>query len=99
MYAEKLKIAAGMTHEFPAIKVSKVHFTVPCHTCRAERPFCCQGETKPIIRHKWLSQFKAGVISVLLLSQVGDVGIDLPSANVVIEVDAQGVNSFCPTAC
>eukprot|EP00750_Incisomonas_marina_P019480 INCI3438.1.p1 GENE.INCI3438.1~~INCI3438.1.p1 ORF type:complete len:1025 (-),score=174.55 INCI3438.1:1391-4171(-) len=51
-----------------------------------------KGDTKPGIRHKWLSQFKAGTISVLLLSQVGDVGIDLPSANVVIEIDAQGQN-------
>ena len=100
VYAKGLKKQSGLTDDFPAIK----------------------GDTKPGIRHKWLSQFKvranwkqrrllcpldphfvfsrcamslqAGTISVLLLSQVGDVGIDLPSANVVIEIDAQGTNGL-----
>ena len=46
------------------------------------------GETMEWERQVVLEEFREGAIQTLLLSRVGDMAIDLPDANVVIQVSS-----------
>ena len=53
---------------------------------RLERPWI-DGDVKQNERMRWLQQFKSGgKFSTILISKVGDTSIDLPEANVIIQI-------------
>jgi DNA excision repair protein ERCC-3 len=61
-------------------------FALRMYAKKLERP-CIDGGVAQNERMRWLQQFKSGgKFSTILISKVGDTSIDLPEANVIIQI-------------
>ena len=66
-----------------------VKVLVKCSEILGDKCRCIRGETKQAERMKYLTEFREGKINTLIISRVGDTSIDLPDANVIIQISSQ----------
>ena len=60
-----------------------------CQEILGESRKCIQGKTTQSERMEFLNDFRNGRVKTLIISRVGDTSIDLPDANVIIQISSQ----------